>query len=391
MKSGHLARLLPGLCALVFVLAGCTASAQTPDLSASVVEAMRAPDDAGFARAVAPVAFEFPRDHGAHPEYRTEWWYYTGNLQSEAGDEYGFQFTVFRYALTPQAIDRASTLASNQVYMAHFAVSDGAAQVHYSFERFSRAAAGLAGAQGEPTFGVWLEDWSARAAEPGVVQIVAQAQHEDGPVAIALTLRETRPPTPQGDQGLHQKGPEVGNASYYYSLPGLETTGTLTTPAGTVEVTGTSWMDHEYGTSALGANALGWDWFSLQLDNGAALMLYKIRTLPGAPQMPLVGALAWPDGTQTPITENGFTITPSRTWTSPRTGYAYPVEWIVEVPGEALRLTVTPLLEDQEMQVSFIYWEGAVQAEGAMRGTPVAGRGYVELTGYGQTAGAYQR
>jgi predicted secreted hydrolase len=391
MKPTHLSRVIPGLLAFVLLLSGCTAQAQSPALAANVVEAMSVPSGAGFARALEPVPFSFPEDHGAHPEYRTEWWYYTGNLQSAGGDDYGFQFTIFRNALTPKAVARDATLASNQVYMAHFAVSDGPARAHYSFERFSRGAGGLAGAQGEPTYGVWLEDWSAREVEPGVVQIVASAQHADGPVTIDLTLRETRPPILQGEQGLHQKGLEAGNASYYYSLPGLETSGEVTTPAGTVAVTGLSWMDHEYGTSALGGDALGWDWFSLQLDNGAALMLYEIRQPEGATPLPLTGALAWPDGTQIPITERDFTITPTRTWTSPRTAATYPVEWEIAVPSQELQVKVSPLIDDQEMQVSFIYWEGAVRAEGMMQGAPVAGRGYVELTGYGQSAGAYQR
>ena len=391
MNTGHLSRILGGFFAIAILLSGCTAQARSPSLAANVVEALRVPNDAGYARALAPMPFSFPLDHGPHPAYRTEWWYYTGNLQSAAGVDYGFQFTVFRSALTPEAVARASTLASNQVYMAHFAVSDGPARVHYSFERFSRGAAGLAGAQGEPTYSVWLEDWAVRTTAPGVVQIVAGAQNADGPVAIDLTLRERRPPMLQGEQGLHQKGPEAGNASYYYSLPGLETSGTISTPAGTVEVTGDSWMDHEYGTSALGGDALGWDWFSLQLDNGAALMLYDIRTPPGASRLPVTAALAWPDGTQIALSEQEFTITPTRTWSSPRTGATYPVAWEISVPGQELQLTVSPLLDEQEMQVSFVYWEGAVRAEGTMAGAAVTGRGYVELTGYGQSAGAYQR
>lgn len=384
-------RILWALPAFLLLLAGCTAEAHSPTVAANVVEAMHAPDNAGFARAVAPYAFQFPRDHGAHPDYRTEWWYYTGNLQSETGGEYGYQFTIFRNALTPVAAERASTLASNQVYMAHFAVSDGPAGAHSSFERFSRGAGGLAGAQGDPRFSVWLEDWSARETAPGVVRILAKAQNEQGPVAIDLTLRERRPPMLEGDKGLHQKGFEKGNASYYYSLPGLETTGTITTPAGTVETTGLSWMDHEFGTSALGGDALGWDWLSLQLDNGVALMLYDIRTPAGAPRLPVTGALALPNGTQISLTENDFTLTPGRTWTSPHTGFTYPVAWTIEVPGQQLRAEVSPLLDDQEMLVSFVYWEGAMRAEGTMKGAPISGRGYLEMTGYGQPAGAYQR
>ncbi len=384
--------LLFALFLLLALPAGCTARAQSPVVSASVVEAMRAPDAEGYARAVEPFAFEFPRDHGPHPEYRTEWWYYTGALQDADGRDYGYQLTFFRSALTPQPVERASTLAGNQVYMAHFAVSDGPARAHWSVDRYSRGAAGLAGAQGTPDFAVWLEDWSARAVEPGVVRLLAMAETEEGPFALDLTLTETRPPVLHGERGLHQKGPEPGNASYYYSLVGLQTTGTIATPTGTVNVQGQSWMDHEFGTSALSGDAQGWDWFSLQLGNGAALMLYTIRSTSGEVQQVVQGTLAWPDGSQTPIRAADFSLTPTAFWTSPATGIRYPVGWEVAVPGEAIALTVTPLFAEQEMEVEFRYWEGAVTVTGTVDGAPVTGRGYVELTGYGpEGTGQYQR
>ncbi|MBK8051412.1 MAG: hypothetical protein IPK16_32540 [Anaerolineales bacterium] len=192
-----------------------------------------------------------------------------------AGIDYGYQLTFFRTALAPDMQPRASTLAADQIYMAHFALTDGARQQHESFERYSRGAADLAGAEGQPGFSVWLEDWVAREVEPGVYTLYAQANGEAGPVAVDLTLRETRPAVKHGQDGVHQKGPESGNASYYYSLIGLDTTGVITTAGMPIAVTGVSWMDHEYGTSALGQDALGWDWFSMQLENGAAAMLYN--------------------------------------------------------------------------------------------------------------------
>ncbi len=282
MKTGRTSRIVP-LLFVAILLMGCTAQTQTPALAANVVEAMRVPNDAGFARALEPAPFVFPRDHGAHPEYRTEWWYYTGNLQDEAGNEYGYQFTIFRNALTPQSVERPSTLATNQIYMAHFALTDGPANAHYSFERFSRGAGGLAGATGEPTFSVWLEDLVGARAGAASGADCRRCRSRRWPRGDRPHTARDAPPILQGEAGLHQKGLEAGNASYYYSLPGLETTGRVTTPTGSVAVTGQSWMDHEYGTSALGGDALGWDWFSLQLDNGAALMLYEIRTPPGAP------------------------------------------------------------------------------------------------------------
>lgn len=360
-------------------------------MSSSVVEAMAAPSDAAYARAMEPRAFQFPRDHGPHPEYRTEWWYYTGNLAGADGTPYGYQLTFFRSALTPALPERVSNLATNQVYMAHFAVSDGDAREHVSFERYSRGAGSLAGATGVPTYSVWLEDWSARQVKPGVVRLQAQAEGSDGPVALDLTLTETRPPLFHGKQGLHQKGPETGNASYYYSLVGLETAGSLTIDGKSVPVTGHSWMDHEFGTSALGEGVLGWDWFSLQLDNGAAIMVYDLRTANGGAAPSIEGALAWPDGRLETLTGDDFAITPTTQWTSPTTGFTYPSGWELRIPEHEIELRVTPLFPDQEMNVSFVYWEGAVVALGRMEGEEAQGRGYVELTGYGQDAGRFQR
>jgi predicted secreted hydrolase len=352
---------------------------------------MRSPDSTGYARAWEPRQFTFPPDHGPHPEFRTEWWYYTGNLTGDDGRPLGYQLTFFRNALSPTQVERQSTLASNQTYMAHFAISDGASQTHTSFDRYSRGAAGLAGAQGNPSYAVWLEDWSAREIEPGVVQLKASAQNQEGEFALDLTLLETRPPILHGNDGLHQKGPEPGNASYYYSLAGLQTTGTVTLPSGVINAAGASWMDHEFGTSALSDDTLGWDWFSLQLDNGAALMLYEFRTQSGAAPADVQGTLAWPDGSMVPLSGDDYQITPTRSWTSPRTGISYPVGWTVKIPSQSLDLTVETLFDDQEMDVSFVYWEGAVTAAGQLGGESVDGVGYVELTGYGESAGDYQR
>ncbi len=377
----------------VLLLAGCSSPAQTV-VSANVVEAMSAPSGENYARAYEPIDFQFPRDHGPHPDFRTEWWYYTGNLTGdatgEAGSQYGYQLTFFRSALTPAMAERASDLATNQVYMAHFALTDGARGEHESFERFSRGAGGLAGAQGEPAFQVWLEDWSAVELEPGVVQLRAAAEGAQGPIALDLTLRETRPPLLQGDRGLDQKGPQPGNASYYYSLTGLESSGVITSAGRAIPVSGVSWMDHEFGTSALAAGAAGWDWFSLQLDNDAVLMLYQIRGGDGAP-LQAKATLAWPDGRQEALGAEAFSLTPVGEWRSPRTGFVYPSGWQLTLPGQAAALTIQPLIADQEMDVSFVYWEGAVTAEGEWGGAPVTGRGYVELTGYGDQEGGYQR
>lgn len=374
-----------------WLLVSCTASTGERAISASVVEAMQVPDNAGFARADAPMTLRFPADHGAHPEYRTEWWYYTGNLVSEEGTPFGFQLTFFRNALAPALPERTSTLATNQVYMAHFAVTDGKARRHSSFDRYSRGAGGLAGAEATPQVRVWLEDWQVVEFQPGHYRLMASASSETGAVAIDLQLRESRPPVLHGDAGLHQKGAEAGNASYYYSLVGLETSGTLTSGGQSYSVQGRSWMDHEFGTSALSADAIGWDWFSIQFDNDAILMFYKIRLADGGVHPHIQGTWLGPDGQRT-IDENDFLLEATGSWSSPRTGITYPSGWTLSIPELELALTIEPLLADQEMQVSFVYWEGAIEVAGTLAGEQIRGKGYAELTGYGeQNSAAYQR
>lgn len=395
-KSPFLTTMLFPLLAILLtgMVAGCAPEAQTQIVSANVVEAMRAPDSDLYARAIEPYAYEFPRDHGAHPDYRTEWWYYTGNLKTETGEPLGFQLTFFRSALSPTMPERESDLASNQVYMGHFAVSDGRIGEHFSFDRYSRGAGGLAGVevQGQaPRYRIWLEDWSAEEIEPGVTRLRANSGEGEEAVAIDLTLRETRAPLFHGDQGLHQKGLEEGNASYYYSLTGLETEGTVTTPAGAVPVTGLSWMDHEFGTSALSEDVLGWDWISLQLDNGDKLMLYQFRMVEDATPIPTESTLLRADGSQRILTGDEYSIEALDTWTSPRSGNVWPMGWHVTIPDEGYDLTLRPLFADQEMDVQFVYWEGAITAEGTHNGESVRGEGYVEMTGAGGASGEYQR
>ena len=350
----------------------------------SIVRELRGNADAGYARAIEPMAFEFPRDHGPHPEYKIEWWYYTGNLKTEDGEDFGYQLTFFRNTLTPDMPARRSNFAANQTYMAHFALTDVNRRRHLSFERFSRGAGGLAGATGDPTYEVWLEDWSAKETGSGVMHLAAVDDQTNPRVAIDLKLRQTRPPVLHGNAGLSQKGPEPGNANYYYSMVGLRTTGTVVSHGETMTVTGISWMDHEFGTSTLSADVIGWDWFGLQLDNGVALMFGKLREKDGGSQDVFEGTLAYPDGQQAAIGVKDFTLTTIEAWTSAETGVTYPVGWEVTLPRFDLHLRIEPFIPDQELQGAFVYWEGAVRIQGTMSGEPISGRGYVELTGYGE-------
>ena len=363
--------------------------------SVALAEAMGG-DTTGYARATKVHDFTFPEDHGPHPDFKTEWWYFTGNLQAQSGRRVGYELTIFRVAMTPpdsggSPIRRASTnpadtssWAAKQFYMAHFAVSDIAGEEIHTFERFSRGAAGLAGAQADP-FRVWLEDWSMTGVQEGAFPMRIRAAEDD--IAIDLTVDPTKPRVLQGDRGLSQKGPGEGNASYYYSYTRLATDGQVVIESDTLSVTGQSWMDREWSTSALGENQVGWDWFALQLDDGRDLMYYQIRQQDGTPSPFTEGVLVGEDGSATRIERDDVTLEVLDTWTSPRGG-TYPTKWRMQIPEADLDLTITAFFEAQEMDVSVRYWEGAVRIEGTADGAPVSGVGYVEMTGYGDNQAA---
>ncbi len=347
-------------------------------------------DSGSFARAVAPRAFSFPEDHGPHSAFSTEWWYFTGNLaapgaspvdaDADAEQVFGYQLTFFRSALASDPPPRQSAWGASQAYMAHFALSapgDPAAGF-FSYERFARGAGGLAGAATGP-FRVWLEDWSVSGGE-GIPPLRLRAAAEE--VAIDLTLAPGKPPVLQGDRGLSQKGRGPGNASYYYSLTRLPSTGRVVVRGETFEVSGLSWMDREWSTSSLDEGVVGWDWFSLQLDDGRDLMAYQLRRADGSADPLSAGSLVASDGGVVPLLAADYRIEPLATWRSPKTGRTYPSRWRLVLPAERLELEIEPLLADQELSHSFVYWEGAVRFQGAAANGPVSGRGYVELTGY---------
>jgi predicted secreted hydrolase len=364
---------------LALLTTACRDTPRQPQASLSVAGALRATDDRGYARALEPREFSFPADHGPHPEFRTEWWYYTGNLATAEGRRFGFQLTFFRSALAPEMPARGSAWATRQAWLAHFTVSDVQGEKFHSFERWSRGAVGLAGIQAAP-FRVWVQDWSA-AADGGPV-FPMRLQAGQGDTAIDLLLDPGKPPVLQGERGLSRKSSEPGNASYYYSLTRMPARGMVRLGPESFTVTGAAWMDREWSTSSLGTGQVGWDWFALQLSDGTDLMLYQLRHADGRPDPASSGSFVEPDGTSRTLAFRSFSLEASGTWQSPRSGARYPARWRVRVPSEELDLTVTPLLADQELDVSFRYWEGAVAIQGTRRGAPVSGRGYVELTGY---------
>ncbi|MFP4184040.1 MAG: lipocalin-like domain-containing protein [Halorhodospira sp.] len=334
----------------------------------------------GYARALGPRAFLFPWDHGAHPAYRHEWWYTTGNLESEDGRHFGFQVTFFRIALAPSAAARPSAWATRQLWMAHFTVTDTQGERFYHFERFARGALGLAGAEADP-FRVWLEDWALEG-EPGAGMDQLQATLEAEGVGLDLSLAARKPLILQGDRGYSRKGAEPGNASYYYSLPRLAVEGRVVLPDGAHRVTGSAWIDREWGSSALSEGQAGWDWFSLQLEDGSELMVYHLRQADGRSDPHSAGTWIDASGRKRSLDPEDFELEVLECWRSPDGGARYPIRWRVRYPAEGLDLELRPTLADQELRGGFRYWEGAVRGEGRRQGAPVRAVGYVEMTGY---------
>jgi predicted secreted hydrolase len=373
----------------VLVVAACASTAQ-PSPSTTQVSAVQSASGAagaGFARVTQPREFVFPQDHGPHQEYAIEWWYYTGNLDAAQGRHFGYQLTFFRIGLAPRPAERASDFATTSIYMAHLALTDVASQKFYAFERFSRGAAGLAGAEDQPPstglrpgFRVWLEDWSAAGAGPQGLPMRLQAAQDD--LAIDLTLDSGKPVVLQGDGGVSQTGSGPGKAYYYYSLTRMPTIGTVSTGGQRYDVRGLSWMDHEFGTDALDADAAGWDWFALQLDDGRELMYAQLRAKDG--RSAALNMLIAADGSTRLLAPADFTLDVQGEWRSPRSGGRYPAAWRLRIPSQALDLQITPYLADQELALTTVYWEGAVKVAGTNGGQPIGGSGYVELTGYGE-------
>ncbi len=377
------------IAALVATLFFFFRSSQAVDATNASLESILIDDGQSsedFARALNPGEIEFPRDLGPHETYQTEWWYYTGILETDDGRPFGFQFTIFRRALMPpQQLSlpkNPSAWRGSQIYLAHFTISDIAEDEFYFSERFSREAAGLAGAQADP-YHIWLEDWNIE--QVGPQQVRLQAQTEE--VSLDLVLKETLPPILHGDAGLSRKGPEPGNASYYYSIIHQEAVGTVTVNDNAFDVTGLSWKDHEYSTSALSSGSTGWDWFSLQLDDGSGLMLFQIRRDDGTLQPASSGSFIHPDGSVQHLNLEQWQLEVLDNWTSPSSGARYPAGWRLQIPEIGLELEGRPLMSNQELNVSSTYWEGAVDFDGTRNGEPIKAQGYVEMTGYAGSLG----
>lgn len=334
----------------------------------------------GFIAADGSRPLTFPADFGAHSDFRTEWWYYTGNLQTADARHFGFELTIFRVGLVPPSADLPSNSqwTSREIYFAHFAISDVADDHFHAFQRYSRPGPGLAGAESNP-YRVWLEDWNITETTSGVYHLQAE---QDG-IALNLTLTDELGVVLNGEKGYSRKGQNPTNASYYYSQPRLRADGSVSLSGAQYSVSGFAWNDHEFSTGVLDPNQIGWDWFSLQFDNGPALMLFQLRQRDGEISASASGTFVPAPGASQSLHKSDFSITVLDHWTSPHTQGVYPSAWDVQLLNPACQLHLQPWMPDQEINFPPItYWEGAVHFEGTCNGQAVRGNGYVELTGY---------
>jgi predicted secreted hydrolase len=338
---------------------------------------------AEWRQALAPRAWAFPADLGAHPEYQTEWWYFTGILTGEDGGTYGYELTFFRRGVWPGAPDPAAGRWDiRDLYLAHFTVTDAARGAFRSEDQMSRNGPGLAGAE-VGALDVHVLDWSARM-DAGTIRLHARK----GGLSLDLALLPRKPAALHGPGGLSRKGAAPGEASFYSSLTDLATSGALTAGPGepSRKVAGRSWFDHEFGSGLLPATLSGWDWFGLHLGDGRDLMIYLLRRGDGTIAAESAGSLVAADGTARPLGLADFSVETLGRWRSPRSGGNYPARWRIRIPSEKIDLELAPLLAGQEILPvtlpGLIYWEGAVSGAGSAGGRTLACEGYVELTGY---------
>ncbi len=326
-----------------------------------------------------PLEFSFPRDHGSHPDYRTEWWYFTGQIESAEGRKFGYQFTIFRVGMIAgEAQPGESAMRPRQLLAGHFAIADMDEKTFQFAERFRRIGAGFADAS-EDDMHAWIGDWEIQRVDGDVVAITAH--DNESQIGVEFQLEPVKPIVFQEAGGYSKKGDEEGNASAYLSWTRMKTAGTVFLRGEDYTVQGHSWFDHEWGSSQLGVGVEGWDWFGLHLDDGRDLMIYGLRRSDGELIPQSGGTLVDQDGTAHPLTRDDFTMTALRTWTSPDTNAEYPIEWRVEIPKNDISFSVKPSIDHAEMNTTqslgVTYWEGPVKLVGQ-----TTGRGYMELSGY---------
>ena len=335
---------------------------------------------AQYRTAVPGYRFEFPRDYFDHPDFQTEWWYYTGNLKSTNGHRYGFELTFFRQAVSRDPA-QASTWDVKDIYLTHLALSDLDGRKFYHSERMNRAGPGIAGVSASSAR-IWNGNWQIQweGADQKLRAIDKQFQ-------LHLRLHPEKPPVIHGENGVSQKSKGAGHASYYFSLTRLAAIGKLELNGETLDVSGLAWMDHEFFTHQLEADQVGWDWLSLQMEDNTELMLFRIRRKDGSLDPFSAGTLVDAQGKSTHIHAADFILRPlAEIWTSPATHATYPVAWNITIPTLEINLEARTSLTAQELTgktaLAPTYWEGAITLAGHRRQMPLAGVGYLEMTGY---------
>lgn len=344
----------------------------------------------GWKQAKGSWQWSFPRDHGAHPEYRTEWWYFTGNLKDKDGRQHGYQLTFFRQGITLTASRPDIPWSIRDVYLAHFAIVDGTSGKFWHYDQASRSGPGLAGAK-TGAMDVWTLNWSAKMTG----NIIYLKAYKDN-MALDLELSPRKPKIFHGNKGLSTKGPNPGQASYYYSFTDLETRGTIRTELSKnpVAVTGTSWFDQEFGSNVLSPDQVGWDWFGIHLSDGRDLMLFQLRKKDGSIESSSSATIIEQDGTSRHLRESQITVNVMAQWKSPKSSGVYPAKWQIRIPSAGIDITLAPIVANQELvteaSTGVTYWEGAVTGTGTSRGAMVNVEGYAELTGYaGSLSGVF--
>lgn len=342
----------------------------------------------GFKQADPTDQLEFPKDHAPHPGFRTEWWYFTGNLSSSKGapEKFGFQLTFFRNGLTPDPPKRSSELASSDAWMAHFALTDFAAQSTLHAERFARGAPGFAGPiSKEHPERLAVGNWQIQGLSglgPESTPTFRLVAEEPG-FGLELLLTSTKPLVPQGDHGYSRKGSGEFQASHYVSATRLAATGTVRVGEQFHALEGSAWLDREWTSSLLGPEQVGWDWFSIQLEDGTDLMAYRMRLREGGNDPTAHGSLTDRSGNSRTLAATDYQLTDTASWKGPESQITYPAGWTLTLPAEDLELTLEVPVANCEIGDSYRYWEGPIEVRGTRSGLPVRGVGYAELVGYG--------
>jgi predicted secreted hydrolase len=335
-----------------------------------------------YKKALPGYQYKFPEDHYSHDQFKTEWWYYTGHLVSKDNKRFGYELTFFRTGADHEPANKSSAWKLENFYLAHFAVTDESGKKFRFYEKLNRSGLNLAGARSDAYY-VYNEGWSV---EKLGDHYLLKADAPD--YSIHLLLDALKPPVIHGVNGVSQKASCVGCASHYYSMTRLKTQGTVFIGDKPLEVTGTTWMDHEFGSNQLSSEQSGWDWFSLQLDDNRELMLYLLRRTDGSFEPASSGTIVDAQGKATHIKLEDFKVTTSGLWHSPKSGANYPMGWHVVAPSAGIDVNLQATQQDQELMTArstgVTYWEGSVSIKGTSNGKPVSGQGYVEMTGYGE-------